>query len=793
MANQTVYPYGTGGSLPSSIGIINDLTTGGADKALSAQQGVVLGRGAELMDIDVSFLAIRDRSISPSSGKWTSSTNNKHIILGVIPGETYRITANASEYTTYAFLTSGATPTSGGTAALVSGTEAAYYISPETTKDIVIPSGCLYLYMYSGTTASSGSGKQSQPSSVIRVVPTPQSVENLSDGFASITGKLQLAWGRGSVNHSTGVADTSTSDRAYSDYVELTGITKIRYSRVKTTASSPTWGMAFYDSEKTYISGQATLGSASNYGYTDTVIAVPEGAAYARFTCWESSIVNFYVYDAYSLGEFSKIIHEVEDLLNTVGVRERAVYPKCLYYNISPSTGEQPKVYTGTGIYATVRYIAVLDSKIYITLGAVRGVTVYEYGSDYGYLGYHYHADVPANTKTEIALTHTNTAFVKVQMLIDSVSYTGDAKTTLKVEGKFPDEWDVFNVRSSDYGYKNITVAVRVTDPTCCDTETDSVQDASQILPDYGVICLPTQYTNTGKPTRLIIYCHGAAVNYATSATRFNSQDLEPQYWLAEGYAVMDIEGNPFDNENEHICIPQAMDCYVAAYKWAIEYYNLCKDGVLVGGRSMGGYNTFNLIRSQCPIPVIAACPNVPSRENFGYGDATRKAFCALHMGFVVPSGFTWTSQYITSEELAVIGDNWDKYCKSVPLYAMCTDLPTKETLLANYSGAARVAVFEKLHMMAKCPVKLFGCNQDQSCTPSETSALYYRMLLNSGQIAELRLFNTEIAAANAHHYDLQDPALRTTVTTSYGEELTNIPVVYIEMLAFWRRYEQGL
>lgn len=42
MANSTVYPYGTGGSLPSSIGIINDLTTGGVDKALSAQQGVVI-------------------------------------------------------------------------------------------------------------------------------------------------------------------------------------------------------------------------------------------------------------------------------------------------------------------------------------------------------------------------------------------------------------------------------------------------------------------------------------------------------------------------------------------------------------------------------------------------------------------------------------------------------------------------------------------------------------------------------------------------------------------------------
>lgn len=43
MANKTVYPFGTGGQLPSSIGIINDLTTGGADKALSAEQGKVLG------------------------------------------------------------------------------------------------------------------------------------------------------------------------------------------------------------------------------------------------------------------------------------------------------------------------------------------------------------------------------------------------------------------------------------------------------------------------------------------------------------------------------------------------------------------------------------------------------------------------------------------------------------------------------------------------------------------------------------------------------------------------------
>ena len=43
MANQTIYPYGTGGSLPADVGIVNDLITGGADKALSAEMGKELG------------------------------------------------------------------------------------------------------------------------------------------------------------------------------------------------------------------------------------------------------------------------------------------------------------------------------------------------------------------------------------------------------------------------------------------------------------------------------------------------------------------------------------------------------------------------------------------------------------------------------------------------------------------------------------------------------------------------------------------------------------------------------
>jgi lysophospholipase L1-like esterase len=67
MANNAVYPYGTDGQLPASIGIINDLTTGGADKALSAQMGKVLNT----QDIDASRVKVGAsgmRTIGAKSG-----------------------------------------------------------------------------------------------------------------------------------------------------------------------------------------------------------------------------------------------------------------------------------------------------------------------------------------------------------------------------------------------------------------------------------------------------------------------------------------------------------------------------------------------------------------------------------------------------------------------------------------------------------------------------------------------------------------------------------------------------
>lgn len=151
MANTTVYPYGTNGELPSSIGIINDLVTGGVDKALSAEMGKEIGEEIfpeVLTDKDISGLTQTKLIINASYNSW-SSGGGYSVMMPVNPGEHYRLVrgnegninfavmttnvygANGSDVTTYA---------TGYTNRVVVTTELSPY-------DLTIPSDGHYMYI----------------------------------------------------------------------------------------------------------------------------------------------------------------------------------------------------------------------------------------------------------------------------------------------------------------------------------------------------------------------------------------------------------------------------------------------------------------------------------------------------------------------------------------------------------------------------------------------------------------------------------------------------------------------
>lgn len=94
MANVNVNPYGVGGELAAGYPIVNDLTTGGADKALSAQMGKELN--THYFDFDISEYETH-QSLINTDNTWLK--NNPSYTCKLIPvnaGETYKITAGVN-------------------------------------------------------------------------------------------------------------------------------------------------------------------------------------------------------------------------------------------------------------------------------------------------------------------------------------------------------------------------------------------------------------------------------------------------------------------------------------------------------------------------------------------------------------------------------------------------------------------------------------------------------------------------------------------------------------------------
>ena len=439
--------------------------------------------------------------------------------------------------------------------------------------------------------------------------------------------------------------------------------------------------------------------------------------------------------------------------------------------------GVWAKNFYGKQYYRTPRYMRVADSYVRVIVAENCDVRVCQYDEDFGFIKIIDFTSVNANQanmfKLDASCEYIRLVFRKNSSLTEF--------ELPEVYVKNVEQQEYFAPRPADEGYEKILAHVEVD---------------GEILPDYGVVCLPETYSNVGEPTRLIIFCHGAAVNYPSSVSRFVDSDINPEYWLKEGYAIMDIEGNPYDNTNEHFYIPAAKKSYEAAYNWVINTYNIRTDGVFLGGRSMGGGMCFDILQSS--IPVVAACPVVPACNqlwHWNYCGADRKKFCSEKVGFVgTPPAWT-SNKKMTDEEYQYLYDNFDKLMECAPIWKGIVNLPGKDELFSVGRVSANVAYdeaeyefYSKLRYWAKAPVKIFTCYEDSTVPYQRNAQLVYNMMVNAGMECELSLVHTD--AATPHRYEQQDSQANITVTTRYGETMS-APWVYVDMLNWWRKYEE--
>ena len=153
------------------------------------------------------------------------------------------------------------------------------------------------------------------------------------------------------------------------------------------------------------------------------------------------------------------------------------------------------------------------------------------------------------------------------------------------------------------------------------DEISDKVQDLRREYKDNGFIILPDSYSDEGKPTRLVINCHGAGGTVSTDDSQVEHQALT-QYLVANGYAVMDVNGLPEEYAKKmgidirnNIGSPIALRSYVKAYHYCMESFNLKRE-VFVHGGSMGGISSTNLVLSGA-VPVIAHSAFCPVLDTY--------------------------------------------------------------------------------------------------------------------------------------------------------------------------------
>jgi hypothetical protein len=294
-------------------------------------------------------------------------------------------------------------------------------------------------------------------------------------------------------------------------------------------------------------------------------------------------------------------------------------------------------------------------------------------------------------------------------------------------------------------------------------SDLEMTQDSQQIYYDNGVIAFPDNYSTSGKPTKMVINCHGAGGTVSTDDSQVEKQTFT-KYLLANGYAVMDVNGlpNDFSKINEidirnNIGSPIAIQSYIKAYHYCIENFNLKRE-VFVHGGSMGGISSTNLVLSNC-IPVIAQSGFCPVLDTY-------------HQIFLRP----WTN----GAPKIALGKFYhlEKDEKGEFIY--------DEERIKGYNPMGRLLRIEdKEYLNYPVPVKFWHCEDDQTVKIDGTKR-FVNAIRNAGGIAYLRTF-----ANGGHEPQLFGAFLENPVgNTVFRDECLRITTAVEDAFLWLKRFD---
>lgn len=792
-----------------TTGNISQMKQGAGDDALSpmSQKAVTDEVTRDIVQISLSGITAINKFINIDNLWATGDARNQCKMLNVQPGELYRLVASDNYSCIFAFLTSEDTQTVGNSPAFADGHTGRERISEGTQTIVTIPSNASKLYVL---VTSSGNNHTPHIFKVERLKDSVDTLENKVDENNVIEKQLPTEYTLidFTINNNGKWVNNDPNEKWALIPVEPNSVYKV----LPKSGYYLTYTFLY---DKLGISNNADVHFANGYtGKATTTIYETELTApdNARFLA-----VLHYLNGSDRYPRSLKKITEVNDVVPV----QKKIRVRLERMSLNTSTGGYGYGSYKNGFSTSKMYRTPDDGLVKLTFfndSTASGFRIFGYDENGKFC--YVRNSIPQTKGTPVVVTLPDCQYFKVGIGVDAYSGTTDSPDIVEMlmEGAFPDDYEAYNTPQvtpdSNGNYMiALTLSIDAATPTGQDIETATITDAVNIQFDNGMLALPSTYKADGTPTRLIIFCHGSAKHITPGQTAWptDAYGVDPTYWLSEGYAVMDMDGLPDDTTTPHWCSPVAYNCMLAAYRHVIANYNICKDGVFLGGRSLGGAMALTIMALE-HIPVIACCPFAPagpeSTRAFWTKTAAEKQMIAATCGIYNPDGVAWQQydfpvELLTMEYATINGNkkyigNFGRLMQYSPSYRLVVNNPsvaalTNEILFtAIGTDAAKKAALEAylLEIYGGCavktriPTKFFGAYDDTSVDPASTN-LWVRMFRNGGNIIEQRMF-----PSGGHAFDLANANRVQSFVNSRGNTMSNVPIAYIEALQFWRSYE---
>ena len=368
--------------------------------------------------------------------------------------------------------------------------------------------------------------------------------------------------------------------------------------------------------------------------------------------------------------------------------------------------------------------------------------------------------------------------------------------------------------RSANNG--NIVMCYVVPGQTGMDQSNTTMQ-APDIVDTTGILRLPPNYSNDGEAVPLIVYAHGSDDYSDKWQTEIRGRIGHKEvitYLVNEGFAVFDSFGHSSAVTFSSGAYPHTygsldcMNCYVAGIRRVLDVYNISKDGIYVTGISSGGLAALNFAFDNT-IPVLACAPFAPVVTPYGrwlgYNEQQRKEF-AWAQGFVgdydvlngansaapnttsIPEYSADLVEFYTDNASRVIGYNpmWNGVVGTPFSTLVSWALQRSESNTRLSGGDKDPANWANVYRICKTPIKIWIADDDENVTPAITYN-FIQSLKNGQCIAELRI----VPDGQGGHYAFtsSETTERTSGKTALGIAYTDIPIYWVEMIAFFRSF----